>query len=176
RTEEAILSRHAGDVIGLLRPVELIELGSGAGRKVRLLLDAMARAGLLRRCVLLDINELYLRHSVRALSAAYPQAEVDGVRTDFDLDAFEHVAFYDRRRAWIEMRLRARRPTSFRVPVSGQRRRLRAGGEIRTEISCKYTKASLRARLRGTGLTLTRWYSDPDSLFAVAVLSAVDGR
>jgi L-histidine N-alpha-methyltransferase len=266
RTEEAILSRHADDVIGRLRPVELIELGSGAGRKVRLLLDAMARAGLLRRCVLLDINELYLRDSVRALSAAYPQAEVDGVladfmeqvpgiqrtgprmlaflgstignlaprevppflrqlrrhllpgealllgvdlvkdvgrldaayndaagvtaefnlnilrvvneRTgaDFDLDAFEHVAFYDRRRAWIEMRLRARRPTSFRVPVTGRRRRLRAGGEVRTEISCKYTRASLRARLRGTGLALTGWYSDPEALFAVAVLSAAEGR
>ena len=27
---------------------------------------------------------------------------------DFDLDAFEHVAFYDREQEWIEMRLRAR--------------------------------------------------------------------
>ena len=26
---------------------------------------------------------------------------------DFDLDAFEHVAFFDREREWIEMRLRA---------------------------------------------------------------------
>ena len=29
---------------------------------------------------------------------------------DFDLDAFEHVAFYDREQEWIEMRLRALRP------------------------------------------------------------------
>ena len=28
---------------------------------------------------------------------------------DFDLDAFEHVAFFDREREWIEMRLRAQR-------------------------------------------------------------------
>ena len=29
---------------------------------------------------------------------------------DFDVDAFEHVAFYDREREWIEMRLRAQAP------------------------------------------------------------------
>ena len=29
---------------------------------------------------------------------------------DFDVDAFEHVAFFDREREWIEMRLRASRP------------------------------------------------------------------
>jgi L-histidine Nalpha-methyltransferase len=34
---------------------------------------------------------------------------------DFDLDQFEHVAFFDEQREWIEMRLRARRPQTVRV-------------------------------------------------------------
>jgi L-histidine N-alpha-methyltransferase len=33
-----------------------VEIGSGTSAKLRLLLDAMARRHLLRRCVLLDIN------------------------------------------------------------------------------------------------------------------------
>ena len=34
---------------------------------------------------------------------------------DFDLDAFEHVAFYDREQQWIEMRLRALGPQVVHV-------------------------------------------------------------
>src|SRR5579872_6804477 len=56
RTEEAILERIARDVIDRVRPVELVELGSGAGRKIGLLLEAMARAGGAGRLVLFDIN------------------------------------------------------------------------------------------------------------------------
>ena len=33
---------------------------------------------------------------------------------DFDLDAFEHVAFFDREQEWIEMRLRALGPQDVR--------------------------------------------------------------
>ncbi|MCU0314403.1 MAG: L-histidine N(alpha)-methyltransferase, partial [Solirubrobacteraceae bacterium] len=63
---------------------------------------------------------------------------------DFDLGAFEHVAFYDRDQEWIEMRLRAR--SRQRVTIPG------AGGlvvdfapreELRTEISAKFTPERL---------------------------------
>ena len=57
RTEEAILAEIADQVVSLTGARELVELGSGAGRKIRLLLDAMRRRGRLERCVLLDINE-----------------------------------------------------------------------------------------------------------------------
>src|SRR4029450_5953210 len=50
RTEEGILERDADDIVGLARPTELVELGSGSSRKIRLLLGALARRGLLRRC------------------------------------------------------------------------------------------------------------------------------
>src|SRR5262245_2414781 len=48
RTEQALLEEHAAELVDLLAPRELVELGSGVGRKVRLLLDAMSARGLLR--------------------------------------------------------------------------------------------------------------------------------
>jgi L-histidine N-alpha-methyltransferase len=86
RTEEKILEEIAEEVVEAVGPSELVELGSGVGRKVRLLLDAMARSGRLRRCQLLDINESYLSESVRSLAEAYPGLDVRGVLGDFTLD------------------------------------------------------------------------------------------
>lgn len=83
RTEERLLEAIADEVIARTRAEELVELGSGAGRKVRLLLDAMARARTLRSCVLLDINGTFLAESVARLRAAYPGAAVRGLHADF---------------------------------------------------------------------------------------------
>jgi len=73
-------------------------------------------------------------------------------------------------RQWIEMRLRARRKLTARVPAAQIELRLAAGDEIRTELSCKYTYESLTARLAGTGLVVERWITDPESLFASVLL------
>jgi len=73
RTEESILEGIADAVVGAAGARELVELGSGSGRKIRLLLDAMARRGRLERCVLFDINERDLEQSVRALAATIPR-------------------------------------------------------------------------------------------------------
>jgi L-histidine N-alpha-methyltransferase len=94
----------------------------------------------------------------------------DRLRADFDAEAFDHVAFYDERNAWIEMRLRARSPQHVRIPDAGLDLRFAAGDEIRTEISCKYTRASLEERVAGTGLTLDRWFVDENERFALALL------
>lgn len=88
----------------------------------------------------------------------------------FDVRAFEHVAFYDRQRAWIEMRVRATRTTRAALPQCGLDLTLARGDEIRTEISCKFTRDALEARLEGTGLRTSRWLTDPENLFALALL------
>jgi len=80
RTEEGILRAAADPVVARFRPTELLELGSGDSRKTRILLDAMARSGRLRRCVLFDINERSLRESLLSLAAAYPGLEGRGWR------------------------------------------------------------------------------------------------
>ena len=86
RTEEGILRAAADRVVARFRPTELVELGSGAGRKTRILLDAMARSGRLRRCVLFDINERSLQESLNSLAAAYPGMQGRGVAGDFATD------------------------------------------------------------------------------------------
>jgi L-histidine N-alpha-methyltransferase len=261
RTEERILEARAAGVVGRFRPGELVELGPGTSRKTRILLEAAARVGSLKTCVLFDINERVLEESIGVLSSALPGVEVRGVVGDFATDlgaigpsserrlvvflggtignlhppdvpaffsrlaavlqegdgfllgvdlvkdparlhaayndaagvtarfnrnilkvvnealdgdfdpaAFEHVAFYDAGNAWIEMRLRAMRPMRVSIRGAGIERAFDAGDEIRTEISCKYTRGSLSALLPGTGLRLLDWLTDEEGLFALAVL------
>jgi len=261
RTEEAMLEKVADEVVR--GASELVELGSGSGRKIRLLLDAMARAGRLESCVLFDINERDLDQSVRALGRDYPRARFRGVvgdftqalsgigprgerliallgstignlhpgevpallcriagllegggafllgvdlvkdirvlesayndaagvtaefnrnilrvmndrlGADFDPTAFDHVAFYDEENAWIEMRLRALRPMRVQVEEAGLALRFERGDEIRTELSCKYTRESFAEKLPGTGLGLRRFFADGEGLFALALLERV---
>jgi len=260
RTEEKILEGIAQQVIDRIKPQELMELGSGAGRKIRLMLDALTRGDRPTRCLLFDINERYLRESVRRLKAEYPQADVRGMLgdftvdleavgavpgrlvvffagtignlhpeevgpflrsvtsmlgpgggfllgvdlekdvsrleaayndaagvtaafnrnvlqvlndrlgADFDLAAFEHVAFYDRERAWIDVRLRALRASRVRIPGARLALSFEQGDEVHTEISCKYTRSSLTSLVEGTGLRIIDWFTDPEELFALALL------
>jgi L-histidine N-alpha-methyltransferase len=88
---------------------------------------------------------------------------------DFDLDAFEHVAFYDREQEWIEMRLRALRPQVVEVRKLGITVHFANREELRTEISAKFTRERLEADLAAAGLTLRAWMTDPDDLFALSV-------
>ncbi len=265
RTEEALLESIADEVVARTEPFELVELGSGAGRKIRLLLDAMRRRGRLEGCVLLDINESFLRSSAERLAIEFPEMAVRGVVGDFlhdlesvgagnhrlfiflagtignlyprqlsafletvcatlgekdsfligldlvkdrdrleaayndsagvtsefnlnalrvlnrrfdtafELDAFDHVAFYDPEAEWIEMRLRANRRTSAAL---GDNRKLlfECGDEIRTEISRKFTRQSFARELEGTGLELSEWFTDPEDLFGLALLRPAPGQ
>jgi L-histidine N-alpha-methyltransferase len=260
RTEESLLPGVARDAVDRVRPRHLVELGSGLGAKVRTLLDAMAAAGTLESCTLLDVSEPALAESLPRLAAERPGLRTSGVvgdfltdlgalgpggsrliaflgstignihprdvpgffrsaasvlapgdgllvgldlvkdrarleaayndaqgvtaefnrnilrvmnarlGADFDPDAFEHVAFYDAEAAWIEMRLRAPRGCQVRVPGAEVDLVLPPGGEIRTEISCKYTRAALEALLPATGLRVERWSTDGEGLFALALM------
>jgi L-histidine Nalpha-methyltransferase len=88
---------------------------------------------------------------------------------DFTPDAFEHIAFYDRAREWVEMRLRAARPCSVLVGDLGLRVEFAAGEELRTEISAKFTRARVEADFAAAGLGLDCWFTDSDRLFAVSL-------
>ncbi len=259
RTELGILERVAGEIVDRSRPREIVELGSGAGRKIRLLLDAGRRQGT-KRLVFFDINEAFLCSSLALLHADYPEIAGRGIVGDFsqglaplgpgsgrlllflggtlgnfypavvpsffrdaaerlaagdcflvgvDLvkdvarleaayndsrgvtaefnrnilrvmnhrlgadfvpEAWAHVAFFDVERSWIEMRLRAASAQHVEVPGSDLSLTFARGDEIRTEISCKYTRASLEGMVRGTGLVLECWYTDAENLFALALL------
>ncbi|MHC5011023.1 MAG: L-histidine N(alpha)-methyltransferase [Planctomycetota bacterium] len=260
RTEEAILEASAERILDLVEPRRLAELGSGSGRKIRILLDAMGRRGLRESCLLFDISESMLRESEARLREEYPGLDVLGIAGDFEGDlnrlgaggdrlilflagtignllpdaatrfvtdvrgqmvagdgflvgfdlvkdtarleaayndaqgvteafnrnilsvvnarfdadfepeAFDHVSFYDEAQARIEMRLRARHPMRVEIRAVDVVLDLAAGDEIRTEVSCKYTRASVEDILAGTGLHIGAWFTDAEGLFALGLL------
>lgn len=90
---------------------------------------------------------------------------------DFDLDAFEHVAFFDEREEHIDIRIRARRDQHVRIPGAGVELQLAAGDEIRTETSAKFTRERLERELAEAGLELERFFTDPDGLFGLSLVS-----
>lgn len=262
RTERAILQAHAEQIVEGTGAAELVELGSGTAAKTRVLLDAMAAAGQLRRYVPFDVAESVVRDSAEALVEEYPGLRVHGVIGDFErhldripppivgeprivallggtignfppgsrrrllreiaallgpddrlllgtdlvkepavleaayddaagvtaefnrnvlhvlnreldadfpLDGFDHVAFFDTRNEWIEMRLRARQACTVHVEALGLHVDLAEGEEIRTEISAKFTPARLAEDYAAAGLELAGWHTDPQRRFALSL-------
>lgn len=273
RTEQALLRERAGELVAESGAVELVELGSGATGKARVLLDAMAASapGAPLRYVPFDVSERVVGEAAEELAADYAGLSVHGVVGDFErhlrhvparfggepggdcggagarivallggtignfppgtrrrllrkiarllgpgdrlllgtdlvkapaiieaayndaagvtaefnrnvlhvanrelgadfpVEAFEHVAFFDRRHEWVEMRLRASRPCSVWVQALGLRAEFAAGEELRTEISAKFTRRRLEADYGAAGLQLVEWVSDPDELFALTL-------
>jgi L-histidine Nalpha-methyltransferase len=261
RTEALILRRRAEEIIDSTGAGELVELGSGAADKARILLDAMADGATLQRYVPLDVSEQVVQDAAGALVAKYEGLRVHGVIGDFERhleripqpqelpriiallggtignfppgtrrgllrkiaallrpqdrlllgvdlvkepavleaayddragvtaefnrnllhvinrelgadftpESFEHIAFFDRRHEWIEMRLRAVRPCTVLVADLDLRVEFAAGEELRTEISAKFTRGRVEADFAAAGIELEHFYTDDEELFALSL-------
>ena len=261
RTERQILEDRAGDIAELTGATELVELGSGAADKARILLDAMEAAGNLRRYVPLDVSQQALWQAAEQLVSEYDGLQVEGVIGDFERhlanvpapdggprivallggtignfppgsrrrllreigrllgprdrlllgtdlvkdpevieaayddsagitaefnrnvlhvinreldadfspDAFDHVAFFDREREWIEMRLRATSRQQVHVAALGLDVEFEPREELRAEISAKFNYERLQGDLAAAGLELERVFTDDNGLFAVSL-------
>jgi L-histidine N-alpha-methyltransferase len=88
---------------------------------------------------------------------------------DFDLSAWDHVAFFDEQNSWIEMRLRANRAQVVRVAGIDLTLDFAEGDEIRTEISRKFTRERFTTDLAHSGLELREWYTDERERFALVL-------
>lgn len=75
---------------------------------------------------------------------------------DFDSADFRHHAFYNTAEHQIEMHLVALRTVTVAIPDGG-RFTFRRGESLHTEVSCKYTRASIEGMLLQAGLELERW-------------------
>ncbi|TYB61835.1 L-histidine N(alpha)-methyltransferase [Nonomuraea sp. PA05] len=91
---------------------------------------------------------------------------------DFEPESFEHVAVYDERHDWIEMRLRASRAMRVRVGGLGLSVSFEEGEEMRTEISAKFREDGLRGELAAAGFGVRRHYTDPEGDFALVLAEA----
>jgi L-histidine Nalpha-methyltransferase len=88
---------------------------------------------------------------------------------DFPVENFDHVAFYDERHHWIEMRLRARRPCSVSIADLDLRVEFAAGEELRTEISAKFTRDQVAEDFAAADLALVQWLTDAEDRFAISL-------
>ncbi|MBW5250772.1 L-histidine N(alpha)-methyltransferase [Streptomyces sp. P01-B04] len=92
---------------------------------------------------------------------------------DFAPDDFEHVARWNPRQEWIEMRLRARRALTVKIPELDLLVPFEDGEEMRTEVSAKFRKDGVRGELATAGLRLSQWWTDSAGRFALS-LATVD--
>jgi len=102
-----------------------------------------------------------LRHINRELGA------------DFDLDAFQHRAFYDTANGRIEMRLVSLRHQTVRV--AGTDITFAKVEPITTEYSHKYSLEGFRETVERAGFSVERVWTDDQSLFSVQFLRVGDG-
>jgi gamma-glutamyl hercynylcysteine S-oxide synthase len=88
---------------------------------------------------------------------------------DLDPELFEHVAFYDEQAQRIEMRLSAREAHTAQISKLAMEVEFERGEEIRTEISCKFTKRVMSREYAAAGLRMLAWHTDAEGLFALSL-------
>lgn len=89
---------------------------------------------------------------------------------DFNLDLFEHQAFYNARESRVEMHLVSKVGQCRRV--AGQQISFIEGETIHTESSYKYSIESFAEIASRAGYTQLKTWTDPENMFAVAVVEA----
>lgn len=91
------------------------------------------------------------------------------LKADFDLDQFEHVAFFDRDNEWIDIRLRSEADQQITIAELNLTVDFAAGELMRTEISAKFGRSGFEQELADIGLTPVAWWTDANDDFAVSV-------
>ncbi len=84
RREREILEREVDVIAERSGADTVVELGSGTSEKTRIVLDALAATGRLRRYVPFDNSEATLRNAAAELAEAYESLAVHGVVGDFE--------------------------------------------------------------------------------------------
>ena len=84
RAESEILERESGAFVEAVQAGVLVEFGSGAARKTRILLDAMLERGLLEGYGPVDVSAEASRRAADTLIRDYPDLLVQGVIGDFE--------------------------------------------------------------------------------------------
>ncbi len=139
-----------------LDPGEWLLIGTDLVKSPHVLVPAYDDA----RGVTADFNRNVLRVINRELGA------------DFEPEGFQHVAVWDARREWIEMRLRASKEYRVTVPALDLTVDFADGEELRTEISAKFHPDGIRAELAAAGFTATRRWTDSYGRFMVTLAQA----
>jgi dimethylhistidine N-methyltransferase len=111
-----------------------------------------------------DVEGVTAEFNLNLLARANRELEAD-----FNIDSFEHCAFYNEAVGRIEMHLVSRRPQV--VHVSGQAFSFAEGESIVTEYSYKYSLDQFSHLAAGAGLATLRCWTDEHSWFCLYYLS-----
>lgn len=95
------------------------------------------------------------------------------LEANFDLDLFEHIAFFDADNEWIDIRLRSLAEQFIDLRALDMRTHFARNEEMRTEISTKFTRERLQASYSDAGLELVDWWTDPEELYALSLAKRV---
>jgi L-histidine Nalpha-methyltransferase len=89
------------------------------------------------------------------------------LQTDFNIELFEHIAFYNREAHRIEMHLKARTNMEVTSPLLISPVCLEKGEMIHTENSYKFMEDEVAELCHDAGLSLIRIYSDRNKWFSL---------
>jgi dimethylhistidine N-methyltransferase len=92
------------------------------------------------------------------------------IGSNFELQDWEHYAFFNISQSRIEMHLRARSDVQVTLPGNGSQDHVisfSAGDLIHTENSYKYTQDNFEEKLRRAGFTEIQCWTDPNKHFLV---------
>ena len=87
------------------------------------------------------------------------------------VDAFAYQAIYNAEMACVEMFQQAKRDVRARFDELNLSVQFQAGQQLRTEVSCKFTRETVEQGLEMVGLQISRWYTDPQDYFALALIN-----
>jgi L-histidine N-alpha-methyltransferase len=145
--------RLLANIAALLRPGDHLLLGADLVKDPRIIEAAYNDS----RGVTAEFNLNVLNVINRELDA------------DFDLDNFQHIAFFDTEQEWIEMRLRAQRACQVQIRALELEVNFEAGEELRTEISAKFSPERMTADLITAGLEQVAMYTDEEQLYGLVL-------
>jgi L-histidine N-alpha-methyltransferase len=94
---------------------------------------------------------------------------------DFDLDLFEHRAYWDPENLWVDIRLRSLARQVVHIAALGLTVTFDAGEEMRTEISTKFAREGLAGIYAEAGLEMASWWTDADGLYALSLARPAAG-
>lgn len=164
--EGPVLFAFLGSTIGNFEEREAVALLAGIRDRMRAGDELLLGADLVKDVAVLEAAY----NDARGVTAAFNLNLLTVLNRElgaqFDPGTFRHLAFFDPARSRIEMHLVSLPEQVVRVPPLGDVPFAR-GETIRTEISCKYTRAAIERLLAAAGFRLQGWRTDPAQWYAL---------
>ncbi|MSO94279.1 MAG: L-histidine N(alpha)-methyltransferase [Thermoleophilia bacterium] len=105
------------------------------------------------------ITEAFVRNALTVLDRE--------LGSRFDQEGFSFEARWDAENEWVELGLRSLRAQTVALPVLDTDVSFGDGELLRIEVSSKFRREGIEKELAAAGLTVERWWTDPDGDFGL---------